>query len=97
MRNRVMSTPDPKKRNTEIVLCFCIGGINRSGSFVMSNCVVKLTLLNQKPAQVVMRLRIIRPQGNGSPVMIDRLIRFCLLAENDAELVMRHPASRIFL
>ena len=44
-----------------------------------------------------MRLRVIRPQGNSSPVMIDRLICFTLLAENDAEIVMRHPATRIFL
>jgi hypothetical protein len=63
----------------------------------MGDCVVKLTLLNQKSAQVVMRLRVIRPQGNGSPVMIDRLISFSLLAENDAEIVMCHPAARIFL
>ncbi len=47
MGNRVIGTPDPKKRNTEIVLCFCISGIDRSGSFVMGNCVGKLTVLNQ--------------------------------------------------
>ena len=74
----------------------CISGIDRSGSFVMDNCVVKLTSLDQKPAQVIMRLRVIGPQGNGLPVMVDRLIRFSLLAENDAEIVMRHPATRIF-
>jgi hypothetical protein len=65
MRNRVINTPDPKKGNTEIVLCFCISGINGRGSFVMGNCVGKLTVLNQKPAQIVMRLRVIRPQSNG--------------------------------
>ena len=47
MRNRVISTPDAKKRNTKIVLCFCISGIDRSGSFVMGNCVGELTVLNQ--------------------------------------------------
>src|SRR4051812_43089205 len=97
MRNCIISTSDPEKRNTEVVLCFCISGINRSGSFVMSNRVGKLALLNQKPGQVVMRLCVIRPQSNGSPVMIDGLIRFGLLAENDAEIVMRHPTTRILL
>ena len=63
----------------------------------MGNRVVKLTLLDQKAAQVVVRLRVIRSQANSSPVMIDRLIRFSLLAQNDAEIVMRHPATRIFL
>jgi hypothetical protein len=63
----------------------------------MGHRVVKPPLLDQKPAQVVMRLRVIRPQGNGSLVMNDRLIRFSPLAENDAEIVMRHPAIRIFL
>src|SRR6478752_5375289 len=63
---------------------------------IMGNCVVKLTSLNQESAQVIMRLRVIRPQGNGLPVMLDRLIRFSLLAENDTEIVMRHPGTRIF-
>src|SRR5207248_1921329 len=86
-----------QKSAREIVSRFFISGISRSGSFVMSNCVVKLTLLDQKAAQVVVRLRVIRSQANSSPVMIDRLIRFSLLAQNDAEIVMRHPATRIFL
>src|SRR4029079_10228290 len=41
MRNRVISAPDPEQRNTKIVLCFCVGGINRSGSLIMGNCVVE--------------------------------------------------------
>src|SRR6478752_2822816 len=43
MGNRIISTPDSKKRNAKIILCCCISGIDRSSSFVMGNCVVKLT------------------------------------------------------
>src|SRR5215510_14431301 len=93
----VISAPDPEKRNTKIILCFCIGGINCDGFFVMGNCVVELTLFDQKAAQVIMCLGVIRSQINSSPVVIDRLFRFSLLAQNDAEIVMRHPATRIFL
>src|SRR6476646_5250372 len=53
MRNRIISTPDSKKRNAEIVLCCCISGIDRSSSFVMGNCAVKLTFLDQEPAQII--------------------------------------------
>jgi len=35
MGNRIITAPNPEKRNTKIVLRFCISGINRSGSLVM--------------------------------------------------------------
>src|SRR5262245_15650778 len=50
MRYGVISAPDAEQRNTKIVLCFRISGINRSGFFVMGNCLVELTLLDQKAA-----------------------------------------------
>src|SRR4051794_1603899 len=64
MGNGIISTPDSKKRHPEIVFCCRISGIDRSSSFVVANCVVKLTSLNQEPSQVIMCLRVLRPQAN---------------------------------
>ena len=74
----------------------CVSTIDRSSFFIMNDRVVNLTSLNQEAAQVVMRLRVIRSQGNRLPVMFDCLIHFSAFFQNDAEIVMRHPATWIF-
>ena len=97
MHNRIVHAPDAKECSAKIVVRFGIGRIYLQRFFIMVDRIINLAFLNQTPAEVIMRFRIIRPQRRwpvDNDLSPDR--RFAMLTKNDPQIVMRHPASRDF-
>ena len=96
MNDRLVHSPDLKKRTAEVVVRFRVGRIYSERFFVMDDRLLKFALLHENACEIIMRFRVIRPQGHSLTIMGNCLVSFAFSAKSDGQIVMSHPTTRIF-